>query len=78
MDNILKYSHVFPAVFVFCKMNMLLLPSLSNMIIDSASCWVGGRWLVSREVSGRWSGGRLNGGSVVYGFNKTQEKKCLG
>ena len=45
LDNIPKRSYVFPAVFVFCKMNMFLLSSLSNMIQDSASRWVGGRWV---------------------------------
>ena len=52
---------------VFCKMNMFLLSSLSNMIIDSASYWVGG-CLVSGGLIGR---------SVVHGFNKTQEKTSL-
>ena len=48
LDNIPKYSYVFPAVIVFCKMSMFLLSSLSNMIIDSASDrLVGG--LVVRE-----------------------------
>ena len=47
-------------------MNIFLLSSLSNMIIDSASHWVGGRWSVER-----WS---VVGGLVVRGFIKTQEK----
>ena len=35
---------VFPAEFVFSKINMFLLPSLSNMIVDSASHWVNVWW----------------------------------
>ena len=72
LDNIPKYSYVFPLVLVFCKMNMLLLSSLPNMIIDSVSHWVGSRW-----VAGQVVGGRFVGGSVVRGFNETQEKACL-
>ena len=56
-----------PSVFVFCKMNMFLLPSLSNMINDSTS----------RGVERKLVGGRLVGGSVVRGFNKTLRKACL-
>ena len=68
-----KYTEVqlyfFPAVFVFCKMNMFLMSNLSSMIIDLASRWVGGWWV----------GGRLVNGSVVRQFHKTLEKKaCLG
>ena len=72
MDNIPKYNYVFPVVFVFCKMNMFLLSSLPNMIIDSVSRWVGSQW-----VAGLVVGGRLVGGSVVRGFNETQKKTCL-
>ena len=53
-------------------MNMFLLSSLPDMIIDSMSRWVGSRW-----VGGKVVGGRLVGGSVVRGFNETQEKTCL-
>ena len=42
IDNIQKYSCVFPAVFVLCKMNIFLLSSLSSMIINSMDWWVGG------------------------------------
>ena len=34
-------------MFVFSKMNMFLLSSLSNMINDSVSHWFGGRWVGS-------------------------------
>ena len=34
-------------MFVFCKMNMFLLSSLSNMTNDSVSHWFGGRWVGS-------------------------------
>ena len=57
---------------VFCKMNMSLLSSLPNMIIDSVSGWVGSQWV---GICGRWSVGWW---TVVRGFNKTQEKTCLG
>ena len=60
--------YVFPAVFVFCKMNMFLISSLANLIIDSASRWVGGWWV----------GGRLVDGSVVRQFDKTLEKSVFG
>ena len=60
-------------MFVFCKVNIFLLPILSNMINGSGNRWVGGRW-----VSGSVVGGQLVGVSVVRGFNKTQEKTCLG
>ena len=59
-------------MFVFCKMNIFLLSSLSNMIIDSVSCWVCGQW-----VCGWGVGGRLVDESVVRGFNKTQEKNMF-
>ena len=36
LDNMPKL-YVFPAVFVFCEMNVFPLSSLSSMIIDSAS-----------------------------------------
>ena len=48
------------AVFVFSKMNMFLLSSLSNMI------------MIVRAV-GSVFGGRLIGKSVVRRFNNTQE-----
>ena len=41
----------------------IFLSSPPNMIIDSASRWVGNRFV---------------GGSVVHGFNKTQEIKMFG
>ena len=53
-------------------MNMFLLSSLPNMIIDSVSHWVGSRW-VAGWVVGIW----LVGGLVVRIFNETQEKSCL-
>ena len=40
-------------VFVFCKMNMFLLSSLSNMINDSVSRWVGSRWIGGKVVGGQ-------------------------
>ena len=51
---------------------MYLLPGLPNMIIDSVTRWVAIRWL-----GGYMIGARLVGGSVVRGFNKTQEKTYL-
>ena len=50
----------FPAVFVFRKMNMnmFLLSSLSNMIINSASRWVGDDGSVGKWSVLRWSLGR--------------------
>ena len=36
---------VFPALLVFCKMNMFLLSTLPNMIVDSVSRWIGSRWV---------------------------------
>ena len=63
------YLYVFPAVFVFYKMNMILLSSLSYIIIDSA-----GRWIVGQCVGGYMVGGRLVDWSVVRGLNKTQDK----
>ena len=46
LDNIPKYSlYVFPALFVFCKINMFLLSSVSNMINDSVNYWVEGHWV---------------------------------
>ena len=56
-------------MFVFYKMNMILLSSLSYIIIDSA-----GRWIVGQWVGGYMVGGRLVDGSVVRGLNKTQDK----
>ena len=35
-------------------MNMFILSNLSNMIIDSASVWVAGRWVGKCSV-GEWS-----------------------
>ena len=49
-------------------MNMILLSSLSNMITDSASRWVGSRWV------GGWLVGRL----VARGESKTQGKNMFG
>ena len=65
--------YVFPAVLVFCKMNMFLLTSLPNMIIDceQLSRWVGGS-------PGKWSVVGWQVVSVVHGFNKTQEKNLFG
>ena len=54
--------YIFPAVFVFCKVNILLFSNLLNMIIRSVGRWVGG------TVS-KWS---VVGGSVVAGFSKTR------
>ena len=49
--------YIFPAVFMFCKVNILLFWSLLNMITASMGRWVSGRWSVV-------------GGLVVGGFNK--------
>ena len=49
-------------------MNMFLLSSLPDMIIDSVTHWAGSRW-----VAGLVVGVRLVGGSVVRRFNETQE-----
>ena len=74
LDNIPKYSYIFSQLCLcLCKMNMFLLSSLSSMIIDSTSRWVGCQW-----VDGYVIGGWLVGGSVVRGFNKTQEKNMIG
>ena len=56
-------------------MNMYLLSSFPNMIIDSVI--VGS---VVGELVGKWSvvGCRLVGGLVVRGFNKTPEKQVWG
>ena len=53
-------------MFVFCKVNVLLFPSVLNMIIASVGPWVCGRWV--RGSVGKWS---MFGWSVVAGFNKT-------
>ena len=51
--------YIFPAVFVFCKVNILLFSSLLNMITASVGPWVSGQ---------------LVGGSMVSRFNKTQHQ----
>ena len=53
--------YIFSAVFVFCKVIVLLFSSLLNTIITSVGHW----------VCGRWVGGSVVGGTVVGGFNKT-------
>ena len=58
--------YLFPAVLVFCKMNMFLLSSLPNMI-----------GLVAGGLVGMWSVVSWLVDSVVRGFNKTQEKTWL-
>ena len=47
--------NIFPAAFVFCKIDIFLLSSLLNRILSVASvntgsvcCWVGGRWVGGR------------------------------
>ena len=52
-DDRPKMFYIFPAVFMFCKVNILLFSSLLNMITASVD-----RWIVNRWVSGRWSVGR--------------------
>ena len=42
--------YISPAVFMFCKVNILLFSSLLSMIIASVGRWVSGRWWV-----GWWS-----------------------
>ena len=44
--------YIFPAVFMFCKVKILLFSSLLNMITLSVGWWVGGRWSVCRWVGG--------------------------
>ena len=53
--------YIFPAVVMFCKVNILLFSSLLNKINASGARWVGGRWV----------DGSVVGSSVVGGFNKT-------
>ena len=64
IDRITFY--IFPAVFMFCKVNILLFSSLLNIITPSGGRWVGGS-------VGKWSvvGWSVVGGLVVGGFNKT-------
>ena len=51
--NVIRVSlYVFPAVIVFCKINMFLLSNLPNLIIDSVSCWVSSRWVGFRLAGG--------------------------
>ena len=40
--------YIFPAVFMFCKVKILLFSSLLNMITLSVGWWVGGGWSVCR------------------------------
>ena len=54
-------------MFAFCKVNLLLISKLLNMIIESVGRRVGGR-CIGRSV-GKWS---VVGWSVVGGFNKTR------
>ena len=42
---------MFPAVFVFCKMNIFLSSSLSDMIINLVGKWSVGRWSVVGEFN---------------------------
>ena len=53
--------YIFPAVFMFCKVNILLFSSLLNMTTASVGRWVGGS-------VGKWS---VVGWLVFGGFNKT-------
>ena len=62
MLNKRKCIFIFPAAFLFCKMNISQSSSLLNMILLLGRWllgrWVGGsvgRWSVGRWVSGRWS-----------------------
>ena len=48
--------YIFPAVFMFCKVNILLFSSLLNIIAPSGGRCVVGRW-VGGSV-GEWSVGR--------------------
>ena len=54
----------FPAIFMFCKLNILLISSLLNMITASLSGWIGGRWVGG--LVGKWS---VVSWWVVGGFN---------
>ena len=69
IDRITFY--IFPAVFMFCKVNILLFSSLLNIITPSGGRCVVGRW-VGGSV-GKWSvvGWSVVGGLVVGEFNKT-------
>ena len=46
--------YIFQAVFVFCKVNILLFSSLVNIITASVDRWVGGQVVGGRWVGGRW------------------------
>ena len=46
--------YIFQAVFVFCKVNILLFSSLVNIITASVDRWVGGQVGGGRWVGGRW------------------------
>ena len=46
--------YIFQAVFVFCKVNILLFSSLVNIITASVDRWVGGQVVGGRWVVGRW------------------------
>ena len=46
--------YIFHAVFVFCKLNVLLFSSLVNIVITSVGRWVDGRLVFDRWVGGRW------------------------
>ena len=52
--------YIFPAVFMFCKVNILLFSSLLNMITASVGWW----------GSDQWVGGSVGKWSVVGRFDK--------
>ena len=54
--------YIFPAVFMFCKVNILLFSSLLNMITASVGWW----------GSGQWVGGSVGKWSVVGRFDKAR------
>ena len=59
--------YIFPAVLMFCKVNIMLFSSLLDMITASLCRWVGGMWVGGSM--GKWS---VVGWPVVGGFNKTR------
>ena len=63
--------YIFPAVFMFCKVNILLFSSLLNMITASVGWWGSGRWSVGRWPVGRWSADLIKPASVNNIFKKT-------
>ena len=62
---------------MFCKVNILLLSSLLNIVTASVSRWIGDRWVGGRWVSGRWSVGRWVGSWWERVLRKPLTKRCV-